>query len=795
MTDAADLTLEEQISLLSGSDFWHTQPLLRKGIPAILLSDGPNGLRVQATDSDHLGIGASRPATCFPTAVTVASTWNEALAAEVGRAVGAEAVAQGVAVVLGPGLNIKRHPLCGRNFEYFSEDPLVSGRMASAVVQGIQDSGVAACLKHYAVNNQESHRFVVDAVVDERTMREIYLAGFEYAVEHAAPRTVMSSYNLINGTYATEHHRLIAEILRDEWGFDGLVMSDWGATNDRVAGIRAGMDLEMPGSKGISDAVVMKALEQGHLATADLTRSAQRVLDLVAASAVRPAAVDLDAHDALARRVAAEGTVLLRNDGLLPLTGDGSVALIGAFAQSPRFQGAGSSQVNPVKVTTAWDAALDRGLDVRYAPGYDPAGSARDQGLIEEAVETAREVDVVVLMVGLPGVYESEGFDRDDLRLPRQHDNLIAAVCAANPRTVVVLCNGAPVAMPWVDQPAAILEAYLGGQASGAALLDVVYGNAEPGGRLAETFPMFAADLAADPYFPGEPRQVEYREGLAVGYRHTTSAGVEPLFPFGHGLSYTEFEYGRAKVNRRRIAEGQSVKVSVPLTNVGHRPGSQVVQVYVRDRTGVVVRPLRELRGFSKVWLEPGETTTVSIELGPRAFAFYDVDVAGWSVPAGEFDIEVGRSCEDIVATITVTLDGVTDAPEPADTDLVAASDAAFAARLGREIPVPVPVEPFTRVSTIAEIQGQRFGRAIKAAMQRFGGIDTDPDDPAVARMYERSLNELPLRAAALFSQGKINWTTLDTVVDLLNRKPVTAGVRVGASMFGAARRALPWGR
>ncbi len=795
MTDAADLTLTEQISLLSGSDFWHTQPLLRRGVPAILLSDGPHGLRVQATDSDHLGIGASRPATCFPTAVTLASTWNEELALQVGAAVAAEAVTQGVSVVLGPGLNIKRHPLCGRNFEYFSEDPLVSGRMAAAMVRGIQSRGVAACLKHYAVNNQESHRFVVDAVVDERTLRELYLAGFEYAVEHANPRTVMASYNLVNGTYATDHHRLLTEILRDEWGFDGVVMSDWGATNDRVVGLQAGMDLEMPGSGGISDADVMSALQEGRLATADLTRSAQRVLDLVAASAVRPEPADLEAHDALARLAGAEGTVLLRNDGLLPLTGDESVALIGAFAQSPRYQGAGSSQVNALKVTTAWDAALDRGLDVRYAAGYDPSSSERDQSLIEEAVEVARAADVVVLMVGLPGVYESEGFDRDDLRLPRQHDNLIAAVCAANPRTIVALSNGAPVAMPWIDQPAAILEAYLGGQASGAALLDVVFGDAEPGGRLAETFPMFQTDLAADPYFPGEPRQVEYREGLAVGYRHTTTAGIEPLFAFGYGLSYTEFEYSRTRVSKRRIGEGQSVKVSVQVTNVGDRAGSDVVQVYLHDRTGVVARPRRELRGFSKVWLEPSETTTVSIELGPRAFAFYDVEGANWSVPAGEFDIEVGRSSEDIVGTTTVILiDGVSDAPEPADTDLVAASDAAFAARLGREIPTPVPVEPFTRVSTVGEIQGQRFGRAIKAAMQRFGGIETDPDDPAVARMYERSLNEMPLRAAALFSQGKINWTTLDTVVDLLNRKPVTAGVRVGASVFGSVRRALPWG-
>lgn len=538
---ASELTLEEQVALLSGQDQWQTQALPGRGVPPIHLSDGPHGLRMQPDAGDHLGLSASVPATCFPTAVTLASAWDETLLEEVGRALGAEAAALGVAVVLGPGLNIKRHPLCGRNFEYLSEDPYLSGRLAAAMVRGIQETGVGASLKHLAVNNQEAHRFVVDAVVDERTLREIYLAGFEHAVRTAAPRTVMAAYNRLNGPHGTAHRELLTEILREEWGFDGLVMSDWGATADRVAAVRAGMDLEMPGSRGAYDSDVLAAVRSGDLDPTHVQTSAQRVLDLVAVSP-RPGvdeprlAALADEHDALARRAAAEGTVLLTNDGVLPLRPGTRVALVGAFAEHPRYQGHGSSHVTPTRLTTALEALRDKGVEVTYAPGYDPADPVPDARLVAEAVAAARDADVAVVLVGLPGSYESEGFDRDHLRLPPQHDELVRAVAAAAPRTVVALANGSPVLLPWRDDVGAILECYLGGQAGGGALADVLLGDREPGGRLAETFPARLEDVAADPWFPGQPRQVEYREGLFVGYRHHVTAGTEPLFAFGHGL-------------------------------------------------------------------------------------------------------------------------------------------------------------------------------------------------------------------------------------------------------------------
>ncbi len=559
---AADLDISEQISLLSGSTFWLTQPLPDHAVPAVMLSDGPHGLRAQTGTGENLGLSGSLPATCFPTAVTIASSWDPGLIEEVGRAVGAEARALGVSVVLGPGLNIKRHPLCGRNFEYLSEDPLLSGHLATAMVRGIQSQGVGACLKHFAVNNQESHRLVVDAVVDERTLREMYLSGFEYAVQHSSPWSVMAAYNQVNGTYCCDNEYLLTGILRDEWGFEGLVMSDWGATNDRVAGVRAGMDLEMPGSGGAFDEAVERAVTDGQLTPAQVAACADRVLDLVERSPrVQGAPANLGDHDALARRAAAQSSVLLTNDGILPLDRGATVALIGAFAEHPRFQGSGSSLVNPTRVTTAAQAMAESAVTFAYAPGYDPQVSGRDDRLIGEAVALARESDVAVVLAGLPGSYESEGFDRSDMNLPAQHDALIEAVCQANPRTVVVLSNGAPVAMPWVAAPAAILESYLGGQASGAALVDVLYGDVEPGGRLAETFPVRQTDLASDRNFPGQPHQVQYREGLHVGYRHLTSAGIAPLFAFGHGLGYTTFEMGAPSLDRTSITHDEPVMV------------------------------------------------------------------------------------------------------------------------------------------------------------------------------------------------------------------------------------------
>ncbi|MFF5229616.1 glycoside hydrolase family 3 C-terminal domain-containing protein [Dactylosporangium sp. NPDC000521] len=789
---AAELTLTQRIRLLSGGDVWRTRALPEAGVPAAVLSDGPHGLRFQADAGDHLGVTGSERSTCFPTAVTIASAWDEDLAERIGQALAVEARALGVDVVLGPGLNIKRHPLCGRNFEYFSEDPLLSGRLAAAMVTGLQHHGVGACLKHFAVNNQESHRFVVDAVVDERTLRELYLSGFEHAVKAGRPWLVMAAYNNVNGHPATQHHRLLTGILRDEWGFDGLVVSDWAATNDRVAAVAAGMDLEMPGSQGLFDREVEEAVTSGRLPADLVTGSAQRVLDLVARSArTRGPAIPVDDHDALARRAAAEGTVLLTNDGVLPLDPGRPVALIGAFAQRPRFQGSGSSQVAPTRITTVLDELTRRGVTVTYAPGYDPVHARPDPALIAEAVAAARAADVAVVMVGLPPSKESEGFDRTDLALPAQHDDLVAAVCAANPRTVVALSNGAPVLMPWKDAPAAIVESYLGGQTGGAGLADVLYGDAEPSGRLAESFPASLEDVAADPYFPGDPHQVEYREGLYVGYRYHTTAQREPLFPFGHGLSYTTFAWDGIGVDRPTVQAGDDVTVTVTVTNTGSRPGADVVQVYRHDRTGVVSRPRRELAGFAKVRLQPGERQTVTVAVAARAFAFYDVRVADWRIPSGAHDLEVARSSTDVVGVVTVTVEGGLDgAAATAAEPLVAADDEQFRQRLGHPVPRPRPVRPFTRQSTLDEVGTTRPGRLLKAILWRMAPIDDDVRaDPAALAMYEHGINELPLRGAAIFSGGRLRLGAVDALVHVFNGEPGRAAVRAVTSLASAVRR------
>ncbi len=764
--------MTDQISLLSGYDVWHTQSL--PGAPGVRLADGPHGLRVQPGDSDHLGLAASQPATCFPPAVTLASSWDADLVAEVGSAIAVEARGLGVGVVLGPGLNIKRHPLCGRNFEYFSEDPLVSGVLAAAMAEGIQVSGeVGACPKHFAVNNQEYHRFVSDVIVDERTLRELYLAGFERVVKQARPWAIMAAYNLVNGQPCSAHSHLLGDILRQEWEYDGLVMSDWGATTQRPAGVAAGMDLEMPASAGLYDDQLATAVAASTLAAEAVTACAQRVIDLSGKVHAKPGTTPVvphEAHDTLARKAAAAGTVLLQNDGLLPLSPDVSIGLIGAFAQTPRYQGTGSSQVNPVKVTTAQDAFAAHPGEVLFAAGYNATRATPDSELIAEAVSVAKQVDVCVVMVGLPGTYESEGFDREQLDLPQQHNELVRAVAAANPRTVVALSNGAPVLMPWRGEVAAIVETYLGGQASGGALYDVITGAAEPGGRLAETFPASLEQVAANPYFPGTPHQVQYREGLFVGYRHHTTAGLEPLFAFGHGLSYTTFEWGPVSLSAKAIKVGEPVSAQVQVTNTGSRTGSEVVQIYVCDQTGVVLRPTRTLAGWAKVQFAPGETAVCEVELDPRAFAFYDVLRGEWATPSGRFTIEAARSSIDISSTAELEITGgVESSAEPPSVSPIATSDADFRSRLGREIPQARHTRPFTVDSTLGEIKRTFVGGLLVKAVAANNPVDVESDDAASQLMLERSLAERPLRAVAIFSQGKIKLPTLNLLVKVLN--------------------------
>ncbi len=770
----AGLTRAQKIAMVSGADFWHTKSLDDR-VPAIMLTDGPHGLRKQTGSGDHVGLTDSVPATCFPTAVTLGSTWDRELIEQVGAALGREARAEEVAVLLGPGLNLKRHPAGGRAFEYFSEDPVLSGKAAAALVRGIQSEGVGACLKHFAVNNQESQRMRLDTVVDERTLRELYLTGFEIAVTESDPWVVMSAYNLVNGEHAGESQRLITEILRNEWGFGGLVVTDWFATADRPRALHAGVDLEMPSSSGAWDARVAAAIESDTLAESDLDRACARVIDLaLRVHAERDARgrgtpVDVAAHHELARRAAVAGTVLLTNDGLLPLAVTGRIALIGAFADHPRYQGSGSSLVNPTRCDTALDALRARvgdDAEVVYAPGYDPATGTTTPALLAQARHAAADADVVIAMVGLPGAHESEGFDRTTLRLPADLDGLVEVVVAANPRTAVVLNNGGPVEIGWADKPAALVEAYLGGQAGGSALVDVLVGDAEPGGRLAESFPVTMAELPSHENFPGTATQVQYRETCNVGYRFHDSFGVAPRFCFGHGLSYTTFEHTDLDVT----GEDTDRTVSVTVTNTGDRPGSDVVQVYVHDVVSLLHRPEQELKGFTKVHLEPGEARRVEIGLGRRAFAVFDVDSATWRVEAGQFEIRVGASSRDIRLTTTIDIDSDDVLAPVAAPRGPVATDAEFEVLLGGTIPKARPLMPFHEDSAIDDLREVVVGRLLRALLVKSTQRSVDlGDDPGTRAMLDAVLGQMPLRAVVANSGGKLSFDALDKLLHVLN--------------------------
>jgi beta-glucosidase len=681
----SQLTVEEKASLCLGASFWHTTPVERLGIPSIMVSDGPHGLRKQPDEGDHAGISGSVPATCFPTASALGSSWDPQLVRRVGEALGREARAQDVAVVLGPGINIKRSPLCGRNFEYFSEDPVLSGVLGAALIEGVQSQGVGTSLKHYAANNQETDRLRVSADVDERTLREIYLAGFEYAVTRARPWTVMCSYNKINGTYSSENHWLLTTVLRGEWGFDGLVVSDWGAVHDRVAAIAAGLDLEMPPNLGVSDAAIVAAVRTGELDEAVLDATVARVLRLVdraTANTQPPPVPDADAHHALARAAATECAVLLKNeDYLLPLrpAAGETIAVIGEFARTPRFQGAGSSQVNPTRVDVALDelrSAVPDGVEVSFADGYGIGTTDRDEALAAEAVALAGRSGTVVVFLGLPAADESEGFDRTHMDLPANQRALLPRLAEANPNLVVVLANGSAVRLSdWEQHAQAVLECWLSGQAAGGATADLLLGAANPCGRLAETLPLRLEDNPSYLNFPGEAGHVRYGEGIFVGYRGYDALARPVSYPFGHGLSYTSFAYAdlTATVAGRHQTGDLVVQVTCRVTNTGGRRGKEVVQLYVRDAEASVARPVRELKAFAKVDLDPGETTVIDFSLTARDFSSWSTKVGGWVLEGGEFELAVGASSRDLRLTATVdipapplpsTLDGMSTLEE-----------------------------------------------------------------------------------------------------------------------------------
>ncbi|MFN3254207.1 MAG: beta-glucosidase [Ilumatobacter sp.] len=784
----ASLPLPRRIELLSGSGFWATTAIEEADIPSIVLTDGPHGVRRQPDDSDHLGIGNSIPATCFPTASLLGATWDRDLLHEVGAALGREARSLGVGVLLGPGLNIKRHPAGGRNFEYLSEDPVVSGHLAAAIVRGTQSEGVGACLKHFVANNHESYRMVVDVIVDERTLRELYLRGFEIAVREGRPWVVMTSYNQVNGQYVSDSRHLLHDVLRSTWDFDGAVVTDWGGIHDRVAAVRAGTDLEMPSSGGAYDALVRRAVESGELGDDEVTERALAVARLARRSRAAherlgPVEIDHLEQHRLSRRVAAAGTVLLTNDGTLPLRSDADIAVIGAFAARPRLQGAGSSSVVPTREDAPLRALEERMTGrVRYSDAYDPDTGRSDPSRLRAAAELAATVDVAVVIVGLPAIDEAEGYDRTSLSLPAAHDELVAAVCAANPRTVVVVQSGAPVFMPWVERAGAVVFAYLAGQAAGSALVDVLLGEAEPGGRLAETMPASMA-IPANENFHGRGRQVQYREGLYVGYRYYDTAGIAPRFAFGHGLSYTTFEWSDPQVT----GSGTDLDVSVTVTNTGLRPGSDVVQLYVAGPKSSLDRPDKELREFAKVSLDPGASSTVRLHLDERAFAHFDRRSEAWVVEPGPRTLHLAASALDVRHRLDVTVGSVEvshadlePTPRPARRRTRFLSTATeFEAMLGRPIPAPTPALPFTLDTVVEELDTTRLGRVARRGFERIAAQQSakllgDDPDPVLVKLSQQMLREAPLRFLVSMSAHQGARSAFEALTALLSTLRLT---------------------
>lgn len=760
------MTLKEKCKLLCGRDVWSTNPVESAGVPSIVLSDGPSGVRRQLGKGDQLGFNESEKATCFPSAATVANSWDLKLAQEVGEALGREASAQEVDVLLGPGLNTKRSPLCGRNFEYFSEDPYLAGKMAAAYIRGIQSQGVSACPKHFAANSQELHRMANDSVVDERTLRELYLTNFEIAVKEGKPRTIMSAYNRVNGAYANENAHLLTQILREEWGFDGMVVTDWGGSSDIIEGVRAGGNLEMPGTADDSACQIYKAVQEGKLTQAQVDLRVDELLDVILWAAKRKKQqADMDAQNEVARIAAERSAVLLKNeDNILPLKKDARVAIIGDFAQTPRYQGAGSSMVNCTR--------LDKTLDILgeaftgetvFARGF-LRENTWDAQLAQEAVQAARDADAVILYMGLPEVFEVEGLDRSHMSIPANQVRLLEAVSQANARVVVVFCGGSAVEMPWLSHCKALLWAGLGGQAGAKAVLNVLTGAVNPGGKLAETFPAHYEQLPVSRYYPGKARTSEYREGLFVGYRFTETANTVVTFPFGYGLSYTTFAYANLQATAQ--------EVSFEITNTGSCAGDEVAQVYVSLPDGQVLRPAKELKGFARVHLEPGQKTRVCIPLDDKAFRYFNEETGRFEIESGQWQVLVGASVRDIRLTQTVQVQG-SRAPIPkkaAAKDLFAVTDAEFEAALGRPIP-PATVdahEPLTMNDPIDALVRAKnpLARGVIGVMLNIRDKSVASGKPNLNLLFNTNM---PFRAIAKMTGGMVSMQMAQDVVFLVN--------------------------
>ena len=761
------LSLEQKCALLSGKNTWQTQDYPKQGVPAIWLSDGPNGLRKQAGAADHLGLNPSVPATCFPTAATMANSWDPALGEEVGRALGEETAANRVNVLLGPGLNVKRSPLCGRSFEYFSEDPYLSGKMAAAYVRGIQENGVAACPKHFAVNSQELRRMASNSVLDERTLRELYLTAFEIVVKEAHPKSIMSAYNKVNDIYANENHHLLVDILRKEWGFDGAVVTDWGGSNDHVEGVKNGSTLEMP-SPGLGGArKLLKAVAEGSLTEQEIDLRVDELLELVLSTtaAMEKASRKFDekAHHELARRAAAESIVLLKNEGgILPLKHGKKVTLIGDFALTPRYQGAGSSMVNPTKVDSLKDAMEAAELEmVGCCAGYERSGKP-NKAYLDEAVSQAKMADVVILCIGLDESSESEGLDRTHIGIPAAQKQLLDAVTAANPNVVAVVSAGSVIETDWVEKCKAVAHGYLGGQAGAGAMLEVLTGWQNPCGKLAETIPLRYEDTPAARYFPGKKQNAEYREGLYIGYRYYETANKAVRYPFGYGLSYTTFAYSDLKVNAE--------KVTFTLTNTGSCAGAEIAQLYVAKPDATVFRPAKELKGFAKVFLKAGESKTVTIPLDDKTFRYWNVATDRWEVEGGSYQLLVGANVQDIRLTADITLPG-TGAPDPyagkelehyRTAHVQEVPDAEFEALLGR--PLPEETTAIDRTMTLGELNHSRSPlcwliAGILTLLVRSGEKNGKPN---LNILFQYNM---PLRGLAQMTGGIIGEETVDGLV------------------------------
>jgi beta-glucosidase len=784
------MTLEEKASLCSGRDFWNLKGINRLGIPSIMITDGPHGLRKQASEADHVGLHDSVPATCFPTASALAATWNRDLIYQVGVALGKECRQEKVGVILGPGANIKRSPLCGRNFEYFSEDPYLTGEIAKSHINGVQSQGIGTSLKHFAVNNQEYRRMLIDAIVDERALREIYLTGYEIAVKESKPWTVMCAYNKINGTYASDHKPLMRDVLKDEWGHEGLVVTDWGAMNDRPVAMDAGTELEMPGAPNGNDQKIVDAVKAGRLDEAVLDQAVGRIVNMIFKAEKTLAedyTYDPKIHHALARKVAGEGAVLLKNEReILPLQENIKIALMGEFAKTPRYQGAGSSLMNPTQLDNLYDeiAKLVGEGNLSYAPGYTKKGDHPDDALIQEAVAHAKVADFVVICAGLTDFYETEGLDRTHIKMPPGHEALINSVASVHSNVIVVLSNGAPVEMPWVNDISGIIEGYLGGQAGAGAIADILFGKVNPSGKLAETFPYKLEDNPSYHYIPGGPATVEYRESLYVGYRYYDTVDQDVLFPFGFGLSYTTFEYSDLQISQEKISDTDTLTVKLKVKNTGNVAGKEIIQLYVRDVESTAFRPEKELKGFTKVDLQPDEETEVILELNSRAFAYYEPRLNDWHVEAGTFEIMVGASSANIRLKAKVQVNSA-QTTSSADDHLKLAtyykfpkgkpvSQVDFESLLGRPVPpnqgqskgsydINTPLGDMTD-SFIARQIYNFLNRQMRQMIQ-------DQEDTPTALLMEAMLREIPLRAMLMMGDGTFNCEMLDALLIMINGK------------------------